>query len=121
MKSIKEIFTTTPLKLSADHDVINRIEEQVAKRIVAAAKRAGCLTIRIVHNQGGVPESTAETFAPVVIEKRNHAPHRQGDTLDRSTRISKWSYLDTNINRRIVHVVLDSLAVYKRQPRRVVL
>ena len=71
-------------------------------------------------DQGVFADRSAEAFVPVVIEECHHAPHRQGHALNWPARISSRCQLDTDINRRIVHVVLNALTKHKRKPAGVV-
>src|SRR6185369_4544652 len=95
-------------------------EQQVGERVVTAMVCIRCLAVRVIDVHERISGRGAETLAPVVIEKRHHAPHREGDALDRAARISSRSQLDTDIDGRVVHVVLNSLAKHERETAGVV-
>src|SRR5215470_3995441 len=77
---------------------------------MAAMKRIGRLAVGIVDVQERVADGRAEALVPVVVQKRDHAPHRQCDAFDRPARISAGSQFNADVDRCIVHVVLNSLA-----------
>ena len=52
----------------------------------------------------------AELRTPVVIDKRNRAEKRQRNAFDRGYRIRKV-ILDANVDRCVVHVVLNAVAI----------
>src|SRR5262245_46757115 len=63
------------------------------------------------------PDRGGPSTVPVVIQERHGADERDRLTLDGAAGIAEvWN--DADINRGIVHVVLDAFAVHELQPER---
>src|SRR5688572_4885198 len=91
LEAIQKILSSSPLKLTAHHRALRRIEEQVAETVVTAAKRVRRLSAGVVDVQKRVSNGGAETLVPVVIEEGHHAPHWKSNTCNRTARIDRKS------------------------------
>src|SRR5262245_34794173 len=114
LEAIQEVLPSTPDQLRAYHDVVDRIKQKVTRGIMTTMKCIGRLPVGIRDVQHRVADGTGEALIPSVVEVSHHACYRQGNALDWRPGISRVQ-LDTNINRRIIHVVLHAMTVNKRE------
>src|SRR5688572_28926516 len=111
---VQEVLASSPLELRANHDVRDRVVEQVAEHVLARLERVWRLTIRVVDIHPRVTERAAELLAPRVIEE-DHAA-RDGQRLADEGRHGARVAFGTDIGRRVVHVVLDALTDDELEP-----
>lgn len=115
-ESITEVLAARPLDLRAEHHVLDRIEQHVRQRIVTALERVVWLAVAVVDIHVRVTDRARHFLAPVDVEERHQTKHWQHFTDDGSHGVTKV-VPDTDVGGRIVHVVLDALAIHRLQPQ----
>ena len=108
--AVPEIHSSAILKLAARHHVFDWVVQQVRKRVISLVKIARRLSIGVPDVLHRASNRAAELFVPVVINKRNRAEKRKRNAFDRGYRIRKV-ILDADVDRCVVHVVLNAVAI----------
>src|SRR6185369_15063661 len=67
LEAIQKVLPASPLKLTADHHVLNRIVKKVREPVVTAMIGIGRLAVGVIDVHERVAHRGAETFVPVVV------------------------------------------------------
>ena len=95
-----------------------RVVEEVGERVLALLERVVRLGVAVVDVQHRVAHRARPLRVPVEVEEGDDADEGQGLAHDRGPRVLEV-VLDPDVHGRVVHVVLDALAVDEREPRHV--
>src|SRR5262245_43770118 len=119
-EAVAEVLPAAPLELEAGHDdVLDRVVEEVGESVVPSLERVGLLPAAVVDVQVRVPDRGGEPIAPAEVVEPDDPKDGEGLAGERPARVAGVG-LDAYVHRRVVHVVLDALAVHDRGPDRAV-
>src|SRR5215211_7083539 len=110
-EAIKEVLSSAPDHLGAEHDFVDGIKQDIGRSIMTPMEGVRQLALRVRNVQHRVANRAGPTLTPGVIEIGHYTQQRQSHALDRLARIGRIRWLDTNVNRRVIHEVLDALTV----------
>ena len=110
VESVTKIDAPAVDEFSTYHHARDRVVEKICECVMTLVIIARSLGVRVRDVHERISNRTAEVAIPFVVEECNDAQDRQGDTYDRLVRIGQI-VLHANIDRGIVHVVLNAITV----------
>src|SRR5678816_3644198 len=113
-EAVAVVVAATPLKLAAHHHVWNRQVQEVAYRVLTGLEVERQLPAARVDVETRVPGAARPVVVPRTVVEGQH-PDKGKRFADYRRAAVAGVHSGTDVDRRVVHVVLDALAEYDSQ------